>query len=125
MPINTYEENRILSSSPLGLVRILYTAALRAVQNARQHLRAGDIAARSREITMAQEILLELGSSLDASKAPELSERLSALYDFMQARLIEANIEQKDGPLAIVDGLLGTLQEAWSQVEESKLAHAS
>jgi flagellar protein FliS len=125
MPINTYEENRILSASPLGLVRILYTAGTRAVQNARQHLRAGDIAARSREITKVQEILLELGSSLDASKAPELSERLFALYDYMQARLIEANTEQKDGPLAIVDSLLRTLQDAWSQVEQSKLAHAS
>jgi len=125
MPINTYEENRILSASPLGLVRILYTAATRAVQNARQHLRAGDIAARSREISKAQEILLELGSAVDASKAPEFSERLLALYDYMQARLIEANMEQKDGPLAIVDNLLRTLQEAWSQIEESKLAHAS
>ena len=125
MPINTYEENRILSASPLGLVRILYTAATRAVQNARQHLRDGDIAARSREITMAQEILLELGSSVDASKAPELSERLLALYDYMQARLIEANTEQRDGPLAIVDRLLRTLQDAWSELEKSKLAHAS
>jgi flagellar protein FliS len=125
MSINTYEENRILSASPLGLVRILYTAAVRAVQNARQHLRTGDIAARSREITKAQEILLELGSAVDASKAPELSERLLALYDYMQARLIEANTEQKDGPLAIVDGLLHTLQDGWTQVVESKLAHAS
>jgi flagellar secretion chaperone FliS len=125
MPINTYEENRILSASPLGLVRILYTAATRAVQNARQHLRAGDIAARSKEITKAQEIILELASSLDPGKAPEFSGRLLALYDYMQARLIEGNMEQKDGPLAVVDSLLQTLQDAWSQVEESKLAHAS
>jgi flagellar protein FliS len=125
MPINTYEENRILSASPLGLVKILYTAATRAVQNARQHLRAGDIAARSREITKAQEIILELASAVVPGKAPEFSERLLALYDFMQAQLIQANAEQKDGPLATVDSLLGTLQEGWSQVEESKLAHAS
>jgi len=124
MPINTYEENRILSASPLELVQILYTAAKRAVQNARQHLRAGDIAARSREITKAQEILLELATSVDPSKAPDVSERLLALYDYMQAQLVEANTQQKDGPLGIVDGLLHTLQEAWSQVEEPELAHA-
>jgi flagellar secretion chaperone FliS len=125
MPINTYEENRILTASPLGLVKILYTAATRAVQTARKHLGAGDIASRSREITKAQEIILELASSVNPSKAPELSERLLALYDYMQARLIEANMEQKDEPLATVDSLLRTLQEAWSQVEESKLAQAS
>ena len=125
MPINTYEENRILTASPIGLVKILYTAAARAVQTARKHLGAGDIAARSREITKAQELILELASSVNPAKAPELSERLLALYDYMQARLIEANMEQKDEPLAVVDSLLRTLQEAWSQLEEAKLAHAS
>ena len=124
MPINIYEENRILSASPLELVQILYTAATRAVQNARQQLRAGDIAARSREITKAQEILLELATSVDPSKAPEVGARLLALYDHMQARLIEANTQQKDGPLNEVDNLLHTLQEAWSQVGEPELTYA-
>jgi flagellar secretion chaperone FliS len=120
MSINTYEENRILSASPIELVKILYTAANRAVQNARQHLSAGDIAARSKEITKAQEILLELGSSVDASKAPEFSERLLALYDYMQSRLTEANAQQKDSPLAEVISLLETLQDAWSQCSSSQ-----
>ena len=124
MPLNTYEENRIRNASPLGLVRILYSGALRAVQNARQHLRARDIAARSREITKAQEILLELAASVDPSKAPEFGERLLALYGYMQSRLIEANAKQVDGPLAEVASLLDTLQEAWSKVEEPEMAHA-
>lgn len=115
MPINTYEENRILSASPVELVRILYSSAARAVRDARRGLRDGDIAGRSREISRAQEILLELATSVDSSKAPELGERLLALYDYMQARLVAANTQQQDGPLAEVEGLLDTLQEAWSQ----------
>jgi flagellar secretion chaperone FliS len=115
MSINTYEENRILSASPIELVQILYAAANKAVQRARQFLRAGDIDSRSREITKAQEILIELASSVDSSKAPEFGERLLALYDYLQCRLAEANVQQKDWPLAEVTNLLGTLQEAWSQ----------
>src|SRR2546421_925932 len=106
MSINIYEENRILSASPIELVEILYTAANRAVQDARHYLSAGDIASRSREISKAQEILLELASSVDSSKAPEFGERLLALYDYMQSRLVEANAQQKDWPLAEVTGLL-------------------
>src|SRR5712691_5107885 len=117
MPMNSYEQNRILSASPVELVRILYTAAVCAVQNARESLRAGDISARSREIGTAQVILLELASSIDASKGKEVGERLLALYDYMQGRLAAANAEQKDGPLAEVNSLLGTLQEAWLQCE--------
>jgi flagellar protein FliS len=124
MSINTYEENRILSASPLELVRILYSGAVRAVQKARENLRAGDIHSRSREISKAQMILIELASSLDCSRDRDLGERLLALYDYMQGRLAEANTEQKDGPLAEVSKLLGTLQDAWSQcgVEEPELS---
>ena len=113
-----------MSASPLGLVRILYAAAIRAVRRARQHLRTGNIAGRSREISKAQEILLELAASVDPSQAPELGERLLGLYGYMQGRLIEANQKQEDGPLAEVAGLLDTLQGAWSQVEEPEMAHA-
>jgi flagellar protein FliS len=127
MPINTYDENRILSADRVELVRILYRAATQAVQDARKHMRAGAIAARSKEITKAQEIVLELATTLDSSQAPQLGERLLALYDYMQARLVEANTQQKDAPLAEVAGLLGTLQEAWSKcpaIEEPELAFA-
>ncbi len=117
MPMNSYEQNRILSASPVELVRILYTAAVCAVQNARESLSAGDISARSREIGTAQVILLELASSVDPSKGKEVGERLLTLYDYMQGRLAEANAEQQDGPLAEVGSLLGTLQEAWLQCE--------
>ena len=67
-------------------------------------------------------ILFELAISVDPSKGKDVAERLLALYDYMQSRLVEANAEQKDGPLAEVDNLLGTLQEAWSQCEEAELA---
>jgi flagellar protein FliS len=117
MSINSYEDNRILSASPMELVRILYTAARRAVQDARENLRAGAIGARSREISKAQLILIELASSVDPSKGKEVSERLLALYEYMMGRLAEANAEQKDAPLAEVSTLLGTLQEAWSKCE--------
>jgi flagellar protein FliS len=117
MSLNAYEENRILSASPVELVRILYAAALRAVNNARASLRAGDIRSRSREISKAQLILLELSTSVDPAKGREVAERLLSLYDYMQGRLIEANTAQKEGPLEEVCTLLETLQEAWSQCE--------
>src|SRR5260370_36587737 len=120
MSIKTYEENRILSASPIELVQILYAAATKAVQSARQFLRTGDIDSRSREITKAQEILIELASSVDSSKAPEFGERLLALYDYLQCRLAEANVKQKDWPLAEATNLLENLQEAWSQCSNIK-----
>ena len=115
MSINTYEQNRILSASPLELVQILYTAAVRAVDNAQNSLEAGDIASRSREINKTQEILFELAASVDSSKGKEIGDRLLVLYDYMQGRLAEANMKQQTEPLAEVSNLLRILQGAWSQ----------
>jgi len=120
MSINSYEDNRILSAGPMDLVRILYTAAGRAVQDARENLRVGAIGPRSREISKAQLILLELATSVDASKGKEISDRLLGLYEYMTSRLAEANAEQTDAPLAEVAALLVTLQEGWSKCELEK-----
>jgi flagellar protein FliS len=119
--MNIYEENRILHASPVELVRILYTAAIRAVENARENLQCGDIVGRSKEISKAQAILAELSAAIDPSHSPEFSERLLALYDYMQKQLTCGHVRQEDAPLAEVSNLLSTLLEGWAQcgVEQS------
>lgn len=111
----TYEEHRVLGASPIELVQILYRAAAVAVREARGHLRAGDIALRSAQISKAQLILLELSSSVDRDRGGELAAQLISLYDYMQRRLTEANVEQRGEPLEEVGRLLDTLLEAWQK----------
>jgi flagellar protein FliS len=108
-----YLESRLLSADPVELIRILYEAAASAVEDARQRLAAGEIIERSRSINKACGILAELIRSLDRERGGEVAERLSQLYGYMYARLVEANRLQADAPLADVLGLLSTLAEAW------------
>ena len=115
-PQDAYLESQILSTDPLDLVRSLYRGAIDAVRRARAHLAGGRIAERSHEICRALAILGELLAALDHEKGGDLSRRLAALYDYMQFRLSEANFRQKPEPLAEVEGLLGTLLEAWEQI---------
>ena len=110
---DAYLETRVMSADPLELVRLMYQACTAAVREARQQLACGDIAARSRAISKACEILIELSSSLDFERGGEISKRLAQLYDYIERRLIEANIQQSDAPLAEALGLLSTLAEAW------------
>jgi flagellar protein FliS len=111
---NSYLESRILSATPIELVQILYEAALEAVESARRHLREGDIAARSKDISRGSVILQELALSVKHDTGPALSRNLVELYDYMQRRLIEANFHQIEGPLAEVSKLLSTLLEGWA-----------
>lgn len=109
-----YVETEILQADPMRLVQLLYQAALDAVGKARTHVRQGNIAQRSRQITRGMEILVELGQSLDRERGGEVASNLAMLYDYMQTRLQEANLVQMEPPLVEVEGLLSTLQEAWN-----------
>ena len=122
---DAYLESRVLSAEPVELVRMLYQAALRAVGEARRHLAAGEIRERSLAITRAYEILVELTTSLDHGRGGEISRGLALLYDYIGRKLIEANLQQSDAPLAEVLGLLATLGEAWEGVTGQKTEDAA
>lgn len=113
---DVYLETRVLSADPIELVRLLYQASIGAVEDARRHLAAGEIAARSRSISKAYQIMVELAGALDHQRGAEISQRLAQLYDYMERRLIEANLQQSDAPLGEVRGLLATLAEAWEGI---------
>jgi flagellar protein FliS len=113
---DAYLETRVLSADPIELVRLLYQASIGAVEDARRHLAAGEIAARSRSISKAHRIMVELAGALDHQRGAEISQRLAELYDYMERRLIEANLRQSDAPLREVRGLLATLAEAWEGI---------
>ena len=114
-----YLESQVFSADPVQLVRMLYRGAMDAVSAARKHLAAGAIPERSRQITKAWEILHQLTRTLNHEKGGDISRDLDALYAYMSTRLLEANVQQADEPLAEVEKLLGILWEAWSSVEWS------
>jgi flagellar secretion chaperone FliS len=116
MPSNPYAahlEASILAAEPIELIRILYRTALDSVRDARAHLAAGEIPERCAAINKVVSILSQLASSLNPEAEPALATRLAELYDYMQRRLVTANFEQSDAPLADVMGLLEIMTEAW------------
>jgi flagellar protein FliS len=115
-PQDAYLESQVLTADPLELVRLLYRAAGDATRRAHAHLSAGRIAERSRQISKAHAILTQLSVSLDHARGGALSRSLAELYDYMQRRLLEANLRQKAEPLVEVESLLATLLEGWDQI---------
>jgi flagellar protein FliS len=115
--VSQYLESEVMGADPVKLVYLLYRGAIDSVGAARRHLAAGDIAQRSRQIQKAWDILQELLLSLDRERGGKLSLQLAALYVYMQRRLLVANIQQIDAPLAEVETLLGTLAEAWRSLQ--------
>lgn len=117
---DTYLEDRVLSASPMELVRMLYEGAIESVGQARQSLLAGDIGGRARAISKAQAIVGELAQSLQPG-SPELERNLRRLYDYVLSQLLEANAMQTEGPLVDAERVLTVLLDAWQTVEPAPL----
>jgi flagellar secretion chaperone FliS len=110
-----YLENEILHADAVKLVGILYRAAIDCVSAARMHLRNGAIRERSLGITRGSEILNHLMLGLNHDAGSEISRNLAELYAYMLHRLMEANANQTEPPLAEVELLLRTLLDGWSE----------
>jgi flagellar protein FliS len=113
---DAYLESKVLSADPVELIGLLYQTGVGAVQEARGHLADGKILERSKAITRAGKVLIQLTAALDHERGGEISQRLASLYTYMLGRLNEANFRQRDEPLAEVLSLLATLAEGWEGV---------
>jgi flagellar secretion chaperone FliS len=117
---SAYLESRILSADAVGLIGILYEAALDSVADAIESLTAKDIAARSKAICKAVDIVDHLNASLDFEAGGDISRNLASLYMYIRQRLLDANLSQAKEPLTEVMGLLTTLAEAWRGIHPER-----
>ena len=115
-----YLENRVLSASPVELVRLMYRGALDATHTARQHFLTGNIAERTRALNRANGLVTELVTSLQAptdAAGRKMEQNLRRLYDYVLHQLTQSAITQTTRPLDQADAILRTLLEAWEKIE--------
>ena len=115
-PYATYLEANVLAAEPVELIRLLYRAALDAVRDARAFLAEHQIPERAQAVSKAVGILSELSLALNPEGEPTLARDLLELYDYMQRRLLAANLDQSDLALEEVARLLTTMSEAWEGI---------
>ncbi|UMR30731.1 flagellar export chaperone FliS [Massilia sp. MB5] len=116
-------ETSVAAASPHKLIVMLYDGALVAVMSALAHMKAGNPAEKGKAISKAIQIIDNgLRASLDKEAGGQIAESLDALYEYMSARLLTANIENKPEILEEVRGLLADLRDTWNQIGSSPAA---
>jgi flagellar protein FliS len=106
------------TASPHRLVQMLMQGCLQRLAEAKGAIARKDIAARGTAIGKAMDIVVGLQTSLNKEVASDLPQKLDALYDYMQMRLLEAN---RAADVAIVDevaGLMRTVKEGWDGIAQ-------
>jgi flagellar protein FliS len=110
-------ETGVTSASPHKLIVMLFDGALVSVSSAIVHMKAGNIPEKGAAISKAIMIIDSgLRAALDKKAGGEIAEGLDALYEYMGARLLQANLKNQVDILEEVQRLLSELRGAWNAI---------
>ncbi len=105
-------------ADPHHLIQMLIDGALEKINSAKYHMVQENIAKKGEDISKAISIVDGLITSLDMEKGGEIAENLLSLYDYMQRKMVEANLDNKMEPLNEVAALLNEIKAGWSAVPQ-------
>lgn len=117
-PYATYQTNSVTTALPQDLTLMLYEGLIKFSMLAKRAIEQNLIEQKNTNIQKAQAIILELQLTLNQSIA--LSKDLNNLYDYMQGRLIDANVKNDIVAIDEVIGFAEEFRETWK--EAMKLA---
>ncbi|MCK7510347.1 MAG: flagellar export chaperone FliS [Desulfobacterales bacterium] len=112
-------------ASPHRLIQMLMEGALERIAVAKGCIQRQDIAGKGEQIGKAIDIIGGLREGLNQEAGGELAANLDALYDFMQQRLVEANLRSDVALLDEVVELLRPVKEAWDAIGSAPNAEDS
>ncbi|RJS60494.1 flagellar export chaperone FliS [Bacillus sp. PK3_68] len=123
-PYQTYSNNAVTTASPGELTLMLYNGCLKFISQAKQAIAAQNIEVKNTNIQKAQAIIQELMVTLNMDMT--VSENLLSLYDYLNRRLIEANIKNDIAILEEVEGFVIEFRDTWKDViqKNRQLQHA-
>ena len=104
------------AASPHRLVQMLMEGALDKIAIAKGHMERGNVAQKGEQISLAISIIEGLRMSLDKDKGGEIAANLEALYEYMNERLLQANIKNDLQILDEVGGLMGQIKAGWDEI---------
>ena len=111
---NAYKQNSVTTASPGELTLMLYNGCLKFLTRAKKAIEEKNIEEKNTNIQKAQAIISELMSTLNADL--EVSKQMIPLYDYMNRRLMEANINNDSTIITEVEGLVTEFRDTWKEV---------
>ncbi|MCK4707126.1 MAG: flagellar export chaperone FliS [Gammaproteobacteria bacterium] len=110
----------VIYADPHSLITRMFDGAVKRIAQAKGSIERNDIANKGLLIGKAIDIIAGLDACLDQDKGGELAANLSGLYEYMNLRLAEANINNDQDKLNEVIRLLLQIKSAWVQIAPEK-----
>lgn len=113
-PYATYKEKALNTASPGELTLMLYNGCLKFIKRAENAINQKNIAEKNENIIKAQNIIRELMVTLKSDS--EISENMMRLYDFILARLVDANVNNDLNALSEAELFVTEFRDTWKEV---------
>lgn len=111
---NAYKQNSINTASPGELTLMLYNGCIKFLNVAKKAIEEKHMEEKNVNLQKAQNIIIELMVTLNMDY--EISKQILPLYEYMNRRLIEANIKNDVEIVDEVIGLVTEFRDTWKEV---------
>lgn len=111
---NAYKQNSVTTASPGELTLMLYNGCLKFLNKAKLAIHDKNVQEKNINLQKAQAIISELRATLNMEI--EISKNMMALYEYMNNRLVEANIHNDITIIEEVEGLVTEFRDTWKEV---------
>jgi flagellar protein FliS len=108
-----YLVQQVATASKAMLTSMLFNAAVANTQRAIAHLDEAHPQPARRFLIKAQEIVLELRTSLDHEAGGEIAANLERIYDFVYRQLIAASVRGDVRAAHDAESILADLRDTW------------
>jgi len=122
----------VVDANPHQLVQMLLDGVLKKIATVKGLMVRKEIAKKGEVMGQAVLIVAGLRSSLDLNAGGDLAANLDDLYEYIERRLLQANLDNDVTMLDEVSGLLNEIKTAWESIppelrkkQPSKLSIAS
>ena len=112
-PYQSYQQNSVNTASPGELTLMLYNGCLKFITIGKKAIEKGNIEDKNTNLLKAQNIIRELMVTLNMDVA--ISKDMMTLYEFINRRLMEANMKNDISALNEVEELITDFRDTWKE----------
>lgn len=115
-----YRQNHVQggveTASPHRLVQMLMEGVQDKLRAAKGFMASNNIAKKGEHISWAISIIDSLRACLNVEQGGQVAENLSGLYDYMEIRLLEANIKNDPAIIDEIGQLMAQIKSGWDAI---------
>ena len=111
-------QSGMTDATPHQMIAMLLDGALDRIASAKGSIERNEVAKKGELLGSAIAIIDGLRASLDFDNGGEIAANLASLYDYMERRLLEANVSDDAEILDEVSGLPKEIRAGWESIPE-------